>query len=809
MVISYNWLKQYLPELTLDVHETGKILTDIGLEVESIEDFESVKGGLANLVIGLVVEKEKHPDADRLSVTKVQVDNSGQLHQIVCGAPNVEKGQKVIVALPGTIIYPLEGESFKIKLSKIRGVESAGMICAEDEIGLGKSHDGILVLPSDVEIGTLAAKYFNVSADKVIHIGLTPNRVDASSHIGVARDLRAALIQRNKINLKLELPAFAQLNKASSATVKVSVDSTDDCKKYFALEIDQVKVGNSPEWLKLRLESIGIRSINNIVDITNFVMHESGQPLHAFDANKIAGKQIIVRRAKEGETFVTLEGTERKLKVSDLVIADEQKPMCLAGVFGGLDSGVSDNTTSIVLESAWFNPVVVRKTARRHELHTDSSFRFERGVDPQMTLWAMNRAAQLIVEIAGGKINGGYVSVETDFEQPIIHFDLAKLNAFTGQEIPSNEVENILTNLDFSIIAKNNSVWELRSPLYRVDVTRPVDVYEEILRIYGYNNIHIPSKVNATPQLPLKDDTEKLVESLSQFLTDKGLNEIMNNSLVSKKANELNSVEGHSSVELLNPLSSELDVMRNSLVYGGLQSIAYNINRQTNTLAFFEIGSSYSKTGEKYLEEKEIGIWLTGKNNLTAWNETAANVDYYSLKGICESVLNRFVKTKFNTAFGFEHNYLLDGFSYGIHQGQVVLGGAVNPLVLKHFDISQPVYFAKINLQNLNEAIKKTKFKYAEVSKFPVIKRDLSLLMDASVKFETLQDLVLAIDKKQIKAVDVFDVYIGKNLEPGKKSYAISLTISNEEKTLKDDEIDSLMQKVIKNISEKTGAVLR
>ncbi len=809
MVISYNWLKSYLPELILDVHETAKILTDIGLEVESIEEFESIKGGLAGLVIGYVVEKTKHPDADRLSVTKVKVDDSGALHQIVCGAPNVEVGQKVIVALPDTTIYPLEGESFKIKLSKIRGIESAGMICAEDEVGLGKSHDGILVLPDTALVGSKVSDFFNVSSDKVIHIGLTPNRIDAASHIGVARDLRAALIQRNKSKINLDLPKISKIEKTSQPSVIITIDSVEDCKKYFALEINDITVKKSPDWLRFKLESIGIRSINSIVDVTNFVLHECGQPLHAFDADKTGGKQIRVRRATENEKFVTLDGVERKLTVTDLVIADNEKPMCLAGVFGGLHSGVTENTKSIVLESAWFNPVVVRKTGRKHELHTDSSFRFERGVDPEITLWALTRAADLILEISGGKINSGYNCIENKFDEQNIKLDIKKLNAFTGQEIPVSEVESILTNLDFKIKNKKDNDWEISSPLYRVDVTRAVDVYEEILRIYGYNNIHIPSKVNATPQLTLANDHEALLESVAQFLADKGLTEIMTNSLVAKRVNELNKVENSYSVELLNPLSSELDVMRNSIVFGGLQSIAYNINRQNPSLAFFELGYSYLQKDAVRIEEREIGIWMTGKNSLTAWNEDSTNVDYYAVKGICESLLTRYTKTKLTSAFGAEHTFLRDAFAIEVGSKALVIGGAVSPGVLAHFDIHQPVFFASISVNGLFDAIKRSKFKYHEVSKFPVIKRDLSLLMDASVNFESLQNIVSQTDKKQIRSVDVFDVYIGKNLEPGKKSYAISLTIANDEKTLKDEEIDALMQKVIKNIGEKTGAVLR
>ncbi|HLP13022.1 MAG TPA: phenylalanine--tRNA ligase subunit beta [Flavobacteriales bacterium] len=806
MIISLNWLKSYIPSLDAEAEEIAAILTDIGLEVESIEEFESVKGGLKGLVIGYVAEKEKHPDADKLSITRVSVDNSGTLHQVVCGAPNVAKGQKVIVALPGTTIHPSEGESFKIKLSKIRGVESAGMICAEDEIGLGSSHDGIMILPEDAPVGMLASDYFNVSADKVIHIGLTPNRIDAASHLGVARDLVAALRQRQKTSHSLQFPQLHEKIEGK-ASVSVKIENENDCKTYLALEVTGVKVGPSPSWLKKNIEAIGVRSINNIVDITNFVMHECGQPLHAFDAAKIGGNQLVVRRAKADEKFVTLDGIERKLNVNDLVIADQEKPMCLAGVFGGLHSGVTNETTAIVLESAWFNPVVVRKTARAHELHTDSSFRFERGADPMKTEWAMLRAAQLMVDIAGGKING-LTRIEHPFAKVNIEFSPAGLNAFTGQEIPANEIESILTSLDFKIESKGD-IWKLEAPLYRVDVTRAVDVYEEVLRIYGYNNIAIPSKVNASPQLSAEPDPERLVETISAFLASKGLTEIMNNSLNAGRTNELNKNENSGDIKLLNPLSSELDVLRNSLLYGGLQSVAYNINRQQHNMAFFEIGSVYTKVANGYHEEQQIGIWYTGKKTNAHWQGTATDATYYTLKGITQSLTDRFVKTKLDSKNGFEHNYLVDVFGIYMNNAAILQGGAVKPEVLKHFDIDQPVYFAEITLRNLIEAIKRTRFKYQEVSKFPVIKRDLSLLLNADVEFAALQQAVLQTNKQLIRSVDVFDVYTGKNMEAGKKSYAISLTIANDEKTMKDEEVESLMQKVMKNITEKTGAVLR
>lgn len=808
MKISYNWLKTYLPGLELNANETSVILTDIGLEVEAVEKEQKIKGGLEGLVVGYVLEREKHPDADRLSVTKVQVDDKGTVNQIVCGAPNVDKGQKVVVALPGTTVYPLEGEPFKIKLSKIRGVESAGMICAEDEIGLGKSHDGILILPENLPVGLPLSQHFDVGAEEVIHIGLTPNRIDAASHMGVARDLMAALKHREKSPLKVLPPEVTTLQtKDKTGDFSVEITSAEGCKQYYALEIKNVKVGGSPDWLKKRLEAIGVRTINNVVDITNYVMHECGQPLHAFDADKIAGKKVLVRTATKDEPFVMLDGVERKLNENDLVIADAEKPMCLAGIFGGLHSGVSETTTNVLLEAAWFNPVMLRKSARRYELNTDSSFRFERGVDPEMTFWALCRAADLLANVANGTVAAEAILQTTgSFTKAEIILDLDRFNAFTGQHISEGSVERILQSLDFVIKNKKGKDWTLEAPLYRVDVTRPADVYEEILRIYGYNNIVTPTKTNATAQITSGIDREKLTDSIATFLADKGLNEIMNNSLNSELSNNLN---GGEQVKLLNPLSSELNVLRNSMLYGGLQSIAHNINRQQSSLRFFELGTIYRKQADKFIEEQEIAIWITGSKSQGNWNDAKTDMDYYSIKGLAEALINRFTKTNLVLQTGREHTLLYDTFEYMINNKPLLQAGSVKPEILKQFGITQPVYYASISFAALTEAVQRTKFKYKEVSKFPFIKRDLSLLLDEKTDFVSLQQVVIQTDKQLIRKVDVFDVYTGKNLEAGKKSYAISLLIADDNKTLKDEEVEKLMEKVMKNITEKTGAILR
>lgn len=808
MVISYKWLKSFVPELNMPVEEAAKLLTDIGLEVEALEEFETVKGGLKGLVIGEVLECEKHPDADRLSVTKVKVDEAGTINQIVCGAPNVAKGQRVVVALPGCTVNPTEGEAFKIKLSKIRGVESAGMICAEDEIGLGKSHAGIMVLPNDAPVGMQAAAYFKVDTDHVIHIGLTPNRIDAASHFGVVRDLAAALHQRQQQKLNLVKPEIKTLNAGNNGSVKVEITSPS-CDKYLGLFIDQVKIDESPAWLKDRLNAIGVRPINNVVDITNYVMHECGQPLHAFDAAKVKGKKILVRQAKQDEKFITLDGVERKLTDTDMVIANETEAMCLAGIFGGQDSGVSTTTTSIVLESAYFNPVAVRKSARKHELHTDSSFRFERGVDPEMTAWAMARAAFLIEEIAGGKAEQEYTAVIKSSLEPVtVQLSVQHFNAFAGDQLSTETIVSILTDLDFQIIEKNNETLTVKAPLYRVDVTRPIDVYEEILRIYGYNNVPIPAKVNASPEIIKGLDKEKLLESVADFLSAKGWNEIMNNSLNALHENQMLDATKENSVALLNPLSTELDVLRNSLLYGGLKSIAYNSNRQQNDLRFYELGNVYYKNGNEFQEEQFLGIWMTGKTLSEHWKTKAGKSDFYSMKGILEALLLRYTKTN-TLQSAFEHPLLYDAVSWNIEKDSLAYLGSVNPEVLAKYDINQPVYFASVSIKAFMKAISRSSFKYREVSKFPAIRRDLSLLINDTVEFSAIETAVRKADKNLVKEVNVFDVYQGKNLEPGKRSYAISILIRDDQKTLTDVEVEKLMERVMKNITEATGAVLR
>ncbi len=808
MKISYNWLKDYIDVETLSIEELSELLTNCGLEVEGYETTESIKGGLKGLVIGEVVTKEKHPDADRLSVTKVKINENEPLLNIVCGAPNVAEGQKVVVAPVGCTIYPLEGEPFKINKSKIRGQVSEGMICAEDEIGLGKSHDGIMVLNGDATIGKLASDFFGVETHVVFEIGLTPNRADATSHIGVARDIAAVLNQTASKKLVVNFPAVDDVKTTNNLIVDVKVEDTERCPRYSSISITNVEVKESPNWLKNKLLSIGLNPINNIVDITNFVLHETGQPLHAFDADKIANKKIIVKTVTDKTKFVTLEGIERTLSDQDLMICDTEKPLCIAGVFGGITAGVTNETKDVFLESAYFNPVTIRKTSKRHGLNTDASFRYERGADPNITIYALKRAAQLIQQIAGGTLaseaNDIYPTKINDFE---IVFNYNNCDRLIGNQLDRALIKNIITSLGITIIKENDSELKLSVPPFKVDVTREVDVIEEILRVYGYNNVEIPSKMTTSITQKPVPDKEKIINTISDLLVNKGFNEMFSNSLTKKSYYE-NQTEDL--VELLNPLSNELGVMRKTLLYNGLEAIVFNQNRKSPDLSLFEIGKVYSTADGKYNEINCLSLFVTGKQYQENWGTNKENVNFYHLKGVITTLLERF---GINEEKSISENSVSNNFAYGltisINNKALVQFGEVSTGLQKQFDINQPVYFAQINIDELINIIKKHKVIYQPISKFPSVRRDLSLLLNTHTKYEALKIAAFKQEKKLLKNVNLFDVYEGKNLEKGKKSYAMSFIFQDENKTLTDNEVDKVMQKLIFTYTNEFDALVR
>lgn len=817
MKISYNWLSDYIkhgeaPE-ALD-----KILTDTGLEVESIEKHEAAPGGFAGILVGEVLSCEKHPDADKLKITTVNIGDLEPL-QIVCGAPNVAKGQKVIVSTVGAILYPIEGEPFKIKRSKIRGVESMGMICAEDEIGLGKSHDGIMVLPADAKVGMKAADFFKLEDDYLIEIGLTPNRADAMSHIGVARDIKAYLNTHRNTNLSLQWPVITLAEAQSTKHVAIDVQNKSACLRYCGLTIDGLTVMSSPEWLQERLRTIGLSPINNVVDVTNYVMHELGTPLHAFDTKEVNGN-VVVRNAKQDEIFTTLDGIERKLHADDLVIANAQETMCIAGVFGGQKSGVSENTTSIFLESAVFESVTVRKTARRHGLNTDASFRFERGVDPELTMYALRRAAQLIIEVAGGQMAMPPLDlINTSFEPAILLFSLNDCHRLIGMEIPQPTIETILTNLDIKIINKNDDIWTLSLPTYRVDVLRQVDVVEEILRIYGFNNVPVPEKLNSSLSYSQKPNREQIKNKLSDFLVANGCFEIMNNSL-SKSAyltTEKNPfVVGHEEytkelVKLLNPLSNELDVMRQSLSFGVLESIAYNQNRQWLDAKVFEFGKIYFNREGQYQEENRLLLALTGAKNNENWTEKNEKSTFYTLKGLIHTSLVQLGLDKFCSESAMEtHPYLEDGIALMINKKQL-LGhlGWISTAAKKHFGIKQDVYVADLNWDLVIKSSIMNNLHYQELPKTFAVRRDFSLLLPKTTHFAQIEQIAKKADNKLLKEVGLFDVYEGNNLDADKKSYAVRFIFQDHDKTLQDTQIDGVMNRIHEDLEKELGAELR
>ena len=813
MKISYNWLKDYL-ECDLSPEKVSEALTSIGLEVDGVEQVEEIPGGLAGVIVAEVVECVEHPDSDHLHVTKLNTGEADLL-QVVCGAPNVAAGQKVLLATVGTVL----GEDFKIKKSKIRGVESFGMICAEDELGIGESHDGIMVLEPEAVVGTPAKDYLGLATDAVIEIGLTANRVDAASHIGVARDLYAYL-KHNNIPCKFNMPDVSAFAEGEGEAIPVEVTAADGSPRYTGTTIKGVKVASSPEWLQKKLLSIGLRPINNVVDITNFVLHEVGQPLHAFDASKIAGGKVVVRRAEEGEKFVTLDGVERTLSASDLMIANTEKAMCLAGVFGGEESGVTESTTDVFLESAYFNPVSVRKSSKRHGLKTDASFRYERGADPLVVDYAARRAALLIQEIAGGTIVGKVQEFYPEkIEKKVVELDYNRIEAFIGKKIGHDVIESLLENLAYEFLEKHEGGATVAVPSYMVDVYRECDIVEEILRVYGYNNIELPQAMRMSVNAPQKPEPEQVRKSVSDFLAANGFVETMNNSLTkSEYYSKLKTFPEEKCVRIMNPLSSDLNVMRQTLLLNGLEVIAYNINRQVTNIKTFEYGSVYSfnpetdgTTLESYEEHTCYALFMSGQPE-KSWRTDAGKGNYFQLKGYLELLLKRFGCDIYSLeADAAPADLFSEGLSYslpGTRQPLAVMG-TIAPARLKQFGIKQPVFAAEINWPALFALVKRNKIKYKELPKFPEVRRDLALLLDESVSYADLRKSAFRVGKKLLKQVGLFDVYRGDKIAEGKKQYALSFVLQDLEKTLTDNDVERIMSKLLSTFQNEFGAVLR
>lgn len=820
MNISYNWLKEYV-DFNLTPEEVSAALTSIGLETDGVEEVQSIKGGLEGLVVGEVLTCEPHPNSDHMHITTVDL-GEGEPVQIVCGAANVAAGQKVIVATLGTKLYDGD-QSFTIKKSKLRGVESNGMICAEDEIGVGTSHDGIIVLPQDVVPGTLAKDYYNIKSDYVFEVDITPNRADACSHYGVARDLYAWLVQ-NGYQTSLHRPETSEFKVDNhDMDIDVVVENTEACPRYAGVAIKNVTVKESPEWLQNKLRLIGVRPVNNIVDITNYILHAYGQPMHCFDADKIKGGKIVVKTCQEGTKFVTLDEVERKLSERDLMICNAEEPMCIAGVFGGLDSGTTETTKDVFLESAYFHPTWVRKTARRHGLSTDSSFRFERGIDPNGTIYALKEAAILVKELAGGEIAS---DIKDNYPAPVADFAVELsyeyVNSLVGKVIPAETIKSIVTSLEMKIVAETAEGLSLSVPAYRVDVQRPCDVVEDILRIYGYNNVEIPTSLKSSLNVEGEvDKSVKLQNLVSEQLVGCGFNEILNNSLTAASYYDgLETYKPENLVRVMNPLSNDLNVMRASLLFGGLECIQHNANRKNADLRFFEFGNCYHFNAEKknpekvlaaYSEELHLGLWLTGKYISNSWAHPDMNSSVYELKAY---VLNIFSRLGVNLGAMVFGNLSDDIYSVAIsihtRGGKLVATfGVLSKKLQKAFDIDNEVYYADINWKELMKAIKGKKVTYTEISKFPAVKRDLALLIDKKVQFAEIEKIAYETDKKLLKSVELFDVYEGKNLEAGKKSYAVSFVLQDENATLNDKQIDKLMQKLIANLQNKLDAKLR
>ncbi|GGW42778.1 phenylalanine--tRNA ligase subunit beta [Arenibacter certesii] len=809
MKISYNWLKQFL-KIDWDSHKTAELLTDLGLEVEGISAFQSVKGGLEGIVVGEVLTCVKHPNADKLHLTTVDVGLEQPL-QIVCGAPNVAAGQKVPVATIGTTLYTKEGEAWKIKKGKIRGEESHGMICAEDELGLGESHDGIMVLPNNLKVGTLCSEVFKVENDEVFEIGLTPNRADAMSHFGVARDLKAGLKQRN-IQKELITPPVTNFNVVNrSLKIDVEVEKSLLAPRYCGITISNLVVKPSPEWLKNRLKAIGLTPKNNIVDATNYVLHELGQPLHAFDTAKIKGNKIIVKTLPKDTKFTTLDGIERTLSEEDLMICDIEKPLCLAGIFGGENSGVSSTTSSIFLESAFFNPVSVRKSAKRHGLSTDASFRFERGIDIDNVEYALKRAALLILEVAGGEITSDIVDIypkKKDDYHVFLTFD--KINKLVGQDLSKDTIKSILASLEIKVKNVTESGLGLSIPFYRIDVQREVDVIEEILRVYGYNNIEFTEKLNASIAPSSKFEDYKIQNIIGDQLASNGFNEILANSLTSPEYNKLSSdIKEEQTITMLNPLSLDLSVMRQSMLFSGLEAVEHNANRKMNNLKLFEFGKTYHQYPENREEKKHLSLIVTGNRTEDSWVSPSQKSDFFYMKSVVTNVMTRLGLPEFQSE-PTTRSIFSEGISLKIDNSEVVSLGVIDKSITTAFDIKEEVLFADFNWDYILEVLGRSKpIMFKEITKYPGVKRDYALLVDNSVSFKQIYDIAIETEKKLLKNVNLFDVYTGKSLPEGKKSYAVSYTLRNEKATLTDKQVDGIMNKLRKRYQEELGAELR
>ena len=820
MEISYKWLKEYV-DFDLTPQETADALTSCGLEVDALEEVQTIKGGLKGLYVGKVLTCEMHPNSDHLHITTVDL-GKGEPQQIVCGAPNVAAGQKVIVADLGCVLYDGDKE-FVIKKSKLRGVESNGMICAEDEIGVGTSHDGIIVLPEDAPVGQPAAEYYHLESDWVIEIDITANRSDALSHWGVARDLYAWL-KRNGHNTLLHRPDCSEFTVDNTdLPIDVEIENTEACKRYACVSITGCEVKESPEWLQDKLKVIGLRPINNIVDITNYVMMAYGQPMHCFDADMVKGHKIVVRTQPEGTKFVTLDGEEHTLGEHDLSICNAEEPMCIAGIFGGKGSGTYDTTTNVVLESAYFHPTWIRKSARRHGLSTDASYRFERGIDPNGTIYALKQAAILCKQLAGGKVS---MEIKDVYPAPIadarVQLDYEYVDRLIGKKIGNDMIRSIVESLEMKVVSETEAGLELDVPAYRVDVQRPCDVVEDILRIYGYNNVEIPTQLKSS--LTILGDEDKAYHHqnvISEQLVGCGFREILNNSLTKTAYyTELNHYTEETTVKVMNPLSSDLGVMRQTLLFGGLESVCRNVNHKMPNLRFFEFGNCYHFSPEKkndedpikaYTEEMHLGLWLTGKRVEGSWAHADEQSSFYELKAY---VMNIFTRLGVNPGIVVveksDNNVFGKALALKARSGKVLCEmGTVSHKLLKKVDIDQDVFYADINWNNLMRAIKKNETLYHDISKFPSVSRDLALLIDKSVEFEQIEQIARQTEKKLLKSVELFDVYEGKNLPEGKKSYAVNFILQDETKTLNDKQIEAIMTKLINNLKQKLGAELR
>jgi phenylalanyl-tRNA synthetase beta chain len=817
MKISYNWVKDYL-KIDLDPHRVASILTGIGLEIEGTEEWSSIKGGLEGIVIGEVLTSQRHPDADKLTVNTVNI-GKGEPLNIVCGAPNVAAGQKVPVALVGAMVHKGE-ESLEIKKSKIRGALSEGMICAEDEIGLGTMHEGIMILDPAAVPGTPASEYFRVEKDFIFEIGLTPNRIDSGSHFGVARDLAAYLAVNEGLKSKPILPSIDDFKPSlSKNTFEIIVENKKDCPRYTGINIYGVTIGESPDWLKNRLRAVGLNPINNVVDITNFVQHEIGQPLHAFDADMITGDKVIIKNLPDKTKFVTLDSVERELSSRDLMICNENGGMCIAGVFGGSKSGVTEKTINIFLESAYFNPVSIRKTARRHGLHTDASFRFERGADPNITSWALRRAALLISEIAGGELAADLKDVYPEkIKNTWISVSWKNIKRLIGKEIDQSLIKSILGLLDIKIISESAEGLQLESPAYKVDVQREADVIEEILRIYGYNNVETGSHVNSTLNFITRPDRERVVNLIAEMLSANGFAETMCNSLTPASWFENNEdFDSHQLVRLANPLSSDLNVMRQSLLYGGLNSIAWNINRQNYDLKLYEFGNCYflkKKEGvkpvENYSEKRDLDLFLTGNRGKTSWNNPSVPSDFYNIKSYVEMVLERVCISPgtLSTAES-QKKYFAESLSWTSNSHILAEAGRLSSSVLKQYGIDQDVYYGHIEWDLLLKLARNHSIRYRELPRYPSVRRDLALLVNSDVKFERIRELALKTERNLLREVNLFDVYESESLGKNKKSYAVSFILQDEMKTLTDKNIEKVMSSFIRIFEKELDAQIR